>query len=85
MSEISSRGGDFENNLLDMGQKIVSSVEVKQELPRRLSLFSWACDSRGISSRAGAQFATTLLQDLNFVTAENQRAVVDKSNSTWRT
>lgn len=33
MSEMSSRGGDFENNLLDMGQQIVSSVEVKQELP----------------------------------------------------
>lgn len=65
--------------LLDTRQQIFSSVEVKQELPQRLSLFSRACDRRGISSRAGAQLATALLCDLNVVTAENQEAVIDKS------
>lgn len=44
-----------------------------------MSLFSRACDRRGISSRAGAQLATALLCDLNVVTAVNQEAVIDKS------
>lgn len=79
MSHTSCQDSDFEINVLDTSQKSVSSVEVKQELPQRLSLFSRACDRRGISSRAGAQLATALLRDLNVVTAENQEAVIDKS------
>lgn len=65
--------------LLHTSQKSVSSVEVKQELPQCLSLFSRACDRKGISSRAGAQLATALLRDLNVVTSENQEALIDKS------
>ena len=80
MSESSSDESVFDSKMLSPGEKPESSsISVKQGLPENLPSFSRACDRTAISSRAGAQLASALLQDLNVVTPENQAAVIDKS------
>lgn len=77
-SQSSSDESEFESKMLLSGEK-PESISVKQRLPENLPSFSRACDCRAISSRAGAQLASALSQDLNIVTPENQAAVIDKS------
>lgn len=79
LTQTSNEESDYDEDILKREKKMVSTIPVKQELPKTLPLFSRACDRRAISSRAGAQLATALLKDLNVVNCENQTAVVDKS------
>jgi len=76
-----SSSSDFEvsKHLKTLTKSSFSTVTVEQKLPKTLPNFARALDRRGISSRAGAQIASALLQDFGVVNSSDSSAVIDKS------
>jgi hypothetical protein len=71
---------DDEHTTILSGQPSTSKTETTtQQMRQKLSTLAQSCDRYGVSDRAGAAIATSVLQDFGIVTPEDNVSVIDRN------